>query len=103
MTSSTHRWRFFRAGGFDQVRLDTGADLAHLAGLDQKLWVALSCPTQGVELDAATLALVDTDTDGHVRQGQRQSPEGRQRQEARKAVTRQGESRRQRHGHGNGG
>ena len=67
MTSSTHRWRFFRAGGFDQVRLDTGADLAHLAELDQKLWVALSCPTQGVELDAATLALVDADADGHVR------------------------------------
>lgn len=67
MTSSTHRWRFFRAGGFDQVRLDTGADLAYLAELDQKLWVALSCPTQGVELDAATLALVDTDADGHVR------------------------------------
>lgn len=67
MTSSTHRWRFFRAGGFDQVRLDTGADLAHLAELDQKLWVALSCPTKGVELDAATLSLVDTDADGHVR------------------------------------
>lgn len=67
MTSSTHRWRFFRAGGFDQVRLDTGADLAHLAELDQKLWVALSCPTKGVELDSATLALVDTDADGHVR------------------------------------
>lgn len=67
MTSSTHRWRFFRAGGFDQARLDTGADLAHLAELDQKLWVALSCPTQGVELDSATLALVDTDADGHVR------------------------------------
>ena len=67
MTSSTHRWRFFRAGGFDQVRLDTGADLANLADLDQKLWVALSCPTKGVELDAATLALVDTDADGHVR------------------------------------
>lgn len=67
MTSSTHRWRFFRAGGFDQVRLDTGADLANLAQLDQKLWVALSCPTQGVELDTATLQLVDTDADGHVR------------------------------------
>ena len=67
MTSSTHRWRFFRAGGFDQVRLDTGADFAHLAELDQKLWVALSCPTQGVELDANTLSLVDTDADGHVR------------------------------------
>lgn len=49
------------------MRLDTGADLARLAELDQKLWVALSCPTQGVELDAATLTLVDTDADGHVR------------------------------------
>ncbi len=67
MNSSLHRWRFFRAGGFDQVRLDTGADLANLAQLDQKLWVALSCPTQGLELDNQTLALVDSDADGHVR------------------------------------
>ena len=67
MNSSLHRWRFFRAGGFDQVRLDTGADLANLAQLDQKLWVALSCPTQGLELDSQTLALVDSDADGHVR------------------------------------
>lgn len=71
MTSSSarsaHQWRFFRAGGFDQVHLQTGADLAHLADLDQKLWVALSCPTKGVEFDRATLALVDTDADGHVR------------------------------------
>ncbi len=67
MTSTTHRWRFFRAGGFDQVRLDTGADLANLAELDQKLWVALSCPTQGLELDQQTLALIDRDADGHVR------------------------------------
>ncbi|AWI52023.1 hypothetical protein DEH84_00090 [Aquabacterium olei] len=62
-----HRWRFFRAGGFDQVRLDTGADLLNLAQLDQKLWVALSCPTQGVEFDPRTLALIDADHDGHVR------------------------------------
>ena len=39
-----HEWRFFRAGGFDQVCIDTGADLLALAQLDQKLWVALSCP-----------------------------------------------------------
>ncbi len=63
----SHTWRFFRAGGFDQVRLDTGADLLNLARLDQKLWVALSCPTQGVEFDPRTLALIDTDGDGHVR------------------------------------
>ncbi len=39
-----HAWRFFRAGGFDQVQLETGADLMHLDQLDLKLWVALACP-----------------------------------------------------------
>ncbi|MCE1180740.1 MAG: hypothetical protein LWW81_00275 [Rhodocyclales bacterium] len=66
-TQTPHRWRFFSAGGFDQVRLDTGADLAHLGELDQKLWGALSCPTQGLELDRQTLALIDTDKDAHIR------------------------------------
>ncbi|HZX32206.1 MAG TPA: hypothetical protein VFF03_12710 [Rhodocyclaceae bacterium] len=62
-----HTWRFFSAGGFDQVRLDTGADLLHLDELDQKLWVALSCPVRGLEFDPRTLALIDTDGDGHIR------------------------------------
>jgi hypothetical protein len=62
-----HPWRFFRAGGLDQVRLDTGEDLARLEDLDQKLWVALSCPVRGLDLDARTLALLDTDGDGRVR------------------------------------
>ncbi|MBI5658410.1 MAG: hypothetical protein HZC43_02425 [Nitrosomonadales bacterium] len=62
-----HEWRFFRAGGFDQVRIDTGADLLALAQLDQKLWVALSCPARGIEFDAQTLALIDGDNDGHIR------------------------------------
>jgi hypothetical protein len=62
-----HSWRFFRAGGFDQVRLDTGADLMALDELDQKLWVALACPTTGLEFDAKTLALIDTDKDGRIR------------------------------------
>ena len=35
--------------------------------LDQKLWVALACPTKGVEFDARTLSFVDSDTDGFVR------------------------------------
>jgi len=65
--SQKHAWRFFRSGGFDQVRLDSGADLFALEHLDQKLWVALSCPTRGVELDPATLDLVDTDKDGRIR------------------------------------
>src|SRR5512145_1554769 len=63
----SHRWRFFRSGGFDQVRLDTGADLAALAQLDQKLWSALSCPTHGLEFDSRTLELIDTDEDGRIR------------------------------------
>ncbi|MDB4982876.1 MAG: hypothetical protein JWM82_3628, partial [Myxococcales bacterium] len=61
------RWTFFKAGGFDQVKLTSGADLMRLGELDQKLWVALACPTSGLELDARTLALIDTDKDGRVR------------------------------------
>jgi hypothetical protein len=64
---SPHRWSFYRAGGVDQVRLATGADLLHLDELDQKLWIALSCPTKGLELDPRTLELLDEDGDGHVR------------------------------------
>jgi hypothetical protein len=67
MNSAPHRWRFFRAGGFDQVRLDTGADLLAMEQPDQKLWVALSCPVRGIEFDARTLALIDEDGDGHLR------------------------------------
>ena len=63
----SHTWKFFRTGGFDQVRIDTAADLLNLKDLDQKLWVALSCPTSGIEFDARTLALIDNDGDGHIR------------------------------------
>jgi len=65
--ASNHRWRFFRAGGFDQVLLETGADLTSLEALDQKLWVALSCPVSGIEFDGKSLAFVDADADGHIR------------------------------------
>jgi len=62
-----HNWKFFRAGGFDQVRFETGADLLHLDQLDQKLWAALSCPTRGIEFDTRTLDLIDLDKDGRIR------------------------------------
>lgn len=65
--NTKHVWNFFRAGGFDQVKLDRGADIRHLDQLDQKLWVALACPTTGLEFDAKTLALIDTDHDGRIR------------------------------------
>jgi len=64
---SAIRWKFFRAGGFDQVRLDSGRALAHLGRLDQKLWAALSCPTRGIELDPRTLDIIDSDGDGRIR------------------------------------
>ncbi len=65
--TTTHRWKFFRSGGLDQVLLQSGADLLNLEHLDQKLWVALSCPVKGLELDEKTLALIDTDKDGRIR------------------------------------
>jgi hypothetical protein len=70
MTSTapnSHRWRFFRAGGVDQVQLRDGKDIAALSSLDQKLWMALAVPTRGTELDPVTADLIDTDKDGRIR------------------------------------
>ncbi|SEO59284.1 hypothetical protein [Nitrosovibrio sp. Nv6] len=64
--ATSHTWKFFRAGGFDQVQIDNGADLLALKDLDQKLWVALSCPTRGIEFDTRTLDLIDHDDDARV-------------------------------------
>src|SRR5688572_5381946 len=68
--ATKHVWKFFRTGGLNQVSLETAEDLLALSELDQKLWVALSCPVKGLELDEQTLALIDTDGDGriHVRE-----------------------------------
>src|SRR5512144_3218663 len=63
----SHRLEFRRVGGLDQVVLANGADLLALEHLDPKLWIAVSCPTKGIEIDARTLALLDTDGDGRVR------------------------------------
>jgi hypothetical protein len=60
-------FHFFRAGGFDQVRFDNGADLLAIGELDQKLWVALACPTKGLAFDSRTLELIDADKDGRIR------------------------------------
>jgi hypothetical protein len=65
--ATQHVFKFFRTGGLDQVTLATGADLLALDQLDQKLWVALSCPVKGLEIDEKTLGLIDTDNDGRIR------------------------------------
>ncbi len=62
-----HPWKFVRSGGLDQVSLESSEDLRALPELDQKLWVALSCPVKGLQVDERTLAIIDTDGDGHVR------------------------------------
>jgi hypothetical protein len=66
-SNNSHTWRFFRAGGFDQVKLDSGKDLLAIEQLDQKLWVALACPIDNVNFDTRTLSLIDTDGDRRVR------------------------------------
>lgn len=54
-------------GGVKRVNLETGSDLVHLNELDPKLWTALSCPVNDLEIDKNTLLLVDSDNDGHIR------------------------------------
>lgn len=67
---SGHTWKFARIGGFDQVEISSGEDLAHLHELDQKLWVALACPVKGIEFDERTLELIDKDKDGRIHAGE---------------------------------
>lgn len=64
---TAHRWKFTRSGGVDQVVIRSGADIMNLFSLDLKLWVALSCPTRGLEFDSRTLDLIDLDRDGRIR------------------------------------
>lgn len=66
-SAQTHTWKFYRIGGLDQVAIETAEDLLHLHELDPKLWVALSCPVRGLELDEKTLSLIDSDKDGKIR------------------------------------
>ena len=49
------------------MKLETGADLAALPELDQRLWTVLSASTKGLRFDAATLRLLDADGDGRIR------------------------------------
>jgi hypothetical protein len=63
----SHMWTFQRVGGLDQVVFKNAKDIINLPELDPKLWVALSCPTTGLDFDKKTLALLDSDKDGRIR------------------------------------
>ncbi len=60
-------WKFFKSARCVQVKLETGADLAALVELDEKLWTVVSASTEGLRFDAATLKLLDADGDGRIR------------------------------------
>lgn len=67
MSEQKHIWNFVTVGGVKRVNLESGEDLKHLSELDQKLWTALSCPVDGLEIDERTLSLMDADGDGQIR------------------------------------
>ena len=63
----SYPWTIKHTGGIFQVQLKSAKDLEALATLDPKLWVALSCPVNDLEIDRRTLSLIDYDDDGRVR------------------------------------
>ncbi|MFN8415792.1 MAG: hypothetical protein U0U66_05630 [Cytophagaceae bacterium] len=67
MQNKNYEWTFSSVGGVKRVNFDSGRDILALEHLDQKLWTVLSCPTGGLEIDAATLNLIDSDHDGHIK------------------------------------
>ena len=48
---NTYPWLLKHMGGIFQVQLKSVKDLEELATLDPKLWVALSCPVNDLEID----------------------------------------------------
>ena len=64
---SERKWNFFKAGGFYQVDISDASDIENIGSLDQKLWAALSCPTDGLVFDSKTLDLIDSDNDLSIR------------------------------------
>jgi len=67
MKSNNHIWSFSTVGGVKRVNLESGTDLQNLSNLDPKLWTALSCPVDGLEIDKKTLEIIDIDDDGKIR------------------------------------
>lgn len=64
---NNYAWKWFGTGLMRQVKLTCGDDIAHLADLDKKRWMAISMPTEGVRFDQRMLQLMDTDGDGRIR------------------------------------
>ena len=63
----SYNWNWFKAGRMAQVKLANGNDVAHLAELDKKHWLAISMPVTGVRFDTRMLELMDADGDKRIR------------------------------------
>ncbi len=67
MTKHAHKWSFQNIGGETRVKIHSGEDIRNLEHLDQKMWTVLSCPTNGLEIDAKSMTYTDCDGDGRLR------------------------------------
>lgn len=65
--SEKYKWHYCSLGGVTRVKIESGEDIAHLGQLDRKMWTVLSCPVKGLEFDARTLAIIDSDSDGTIK------------------------------------
>ena len=61
-----YEWKFSTIGGKNRVNIKSGEDIRHLGELDQKLWTVLSSPVVGLEFDARTLQMLDSNNDGRI-------------------------------------
>ena len=67
MEKTPYNWTFASVGGTVRVKINSGADIAHLGELDRKMWTVLSCPAKSLEFDQKTLEILDADHDGNIR------------------------------------
>ena len=62
-----HRHGFYRMSRTVQAAIRCGDDVAHLADLDRKYWLALSCPARQSGCASPVAAVLDVDGDQRVR------------------------------------
>jgi len=65
-SNGNYDWKFSTIGGVTRVNIESGQDIAHLDELDRKLWTALSCPLNSLEIEEATMTMLDTNGDGKI-------------------------------------
>ena len=64
------KWHYKKFGGISHIEIVSGDDIASLAELDRKEFLAISCPVNGVRADEKMLSMIDTDNDGRIRIGE---------------------------------